>query len=228
MENVWGFLEIPVMVPVIHMQMYTVWLCWILVKTKWDGGSGVKTEFKWLVMISGLLFTIHFAQWVRFFYSDVEWLKLIVPATAFVSVHTLTFYGFLKSGLFFKAAPNKNTFFEKDEEKKHAKALKRIIDEKKAYQDPELTLDEFSRIAGMPSYKVSHLINNELGVGFNEWINRHRIEEVKSLLKDPAKRNLTIEAIAGEAGFKTRSVFYNVFKKETGMTPAQFRNQTKL
>lgn len=225
---VWGFQGIPIMVPVIHMQIYTLWLCWILMTSYRNRASGLIKEFKWLVMITALLMSIHFAQWIRFFFSDVEWLKLIVPATAFVSVYILTFYGFLDSGLFLKTTPDRSSYFEKDEEKKQIKALLRIMDEKKVYQDPELTLDEFSRIAGLPSYKVSHLINNGLGVGFNEWINRHRVEKVKDLLNDPAKSHFTIEAIAEEAGFKSRSVFYNVFKKEMGMTPAHFRNQTKL
>ncbi|MDX1641026.1 MAG: AraC family transcriptional regulator [Balneolaceae bacterium] len=215
--------KVPAMIPVIHMQLYTIWLCRILIKDYRKGDFKPDTGYKWLVMILILLISIHFAQWIRFIYSDVDWLKLIVPVTAFVSVYGLTFYGFLESGLIFKLAPDKNSFFEKHEKKKQTDELLRIIDEKKVYQNPDLTLDEFSRIAGLPAYKVSHLINHALKTGFNEWINSYRVEKVKDLLNDSTKSHFTIEAIAREAGFNSRSAFYQAFKKETGMTPAQFR-----
>ncbi len=42
------------------------------------------------------------------------------------------------------------------------------------------------------------------------------------------RNNLSLPEIALKVGFNTVSVFYNSFRKETGMTPFQFKDNLKL
>ena len=56
-------------------------------------------------------------------------------------------------------------------------------------------------------------------------MNYYRVAEVKNLLQDLQNNNLTIEAIAQIAGFKSKSTFKTAFKKLTNMTPRQFMKQ---
>ena len=55
---------------------------------------------------------------------------------------------------------------------------------------------------------------------FNPWITQHRLEAAKQMLREnPEWSN---DSIAERCGFGSRSYFQTLFKKHTGMTPAQF------
>lgn len=58
---------------------------------------------------------------------------------------------------------------------------------------------------------------------FNPWLTSLRIEEAKRLLKQHS--NWSNDHIAQACGFSSRSYFHNVFRKQTGLTPAQFAEQ---
>ena len=55
---------------------------------------------------------------------------------------------------------------------------------------------------------------------FSNWITYYRIEAAKDMLKQHNDWNN--ETIAQECGFNTRNYFQAVFRKQTGMTPAQY------
>ena len=48
------------------------------------------------------------------------------------------------------------------------------------------------------------------------------IEEAKKMFLDDHYNNLSIEGIAKNAGFRSKSTFNQVFKTLTGMTPTEF------
>ena len=56
----------------------------------------------------------------------------------------------------------------------------------------------------------------------NDYILKKRIEYAKGLICD---NSLSMERISELSGFSTRAYFDICFKKETGMTPAFFRQQ---
>ena len=60
---------------------------------------------------------------------------------------------------------------------------------------------------------------------FFDFINEYRLDEVKQALTDPAKQHLKILAIAFDAGFNSKTSFNTIFKKHTGMTPSEYRQQ---
>lgn len=70
---------------------------------------------------------------------------------------------------------------------------------------------------------ISQSINREEGVGFNDFVNQYRVEDVKEKLSDPSFTHLTMLGIAESAGFKSGSVFNTAFKKYTGTTPSKYK-----
>jgi len=76
-----------------------------------------------------------------------------------------------------------------------------------------------------PIHHISQVINEKLNQSFFEMIATYRVEEAKILLKDPSKKVLTIEDIADEVGYNSKSAFNRTFKKHTGMTPSEFRDR---
>ncbi|MEM1125812.1 MAG: helix-turn-helix domain-containing protein [Bacteroidota bacterium] len=114
-----------------------------------------------------------------------------------------------------------------DEEQKatHLQALLQHFETERPYLQQELTLRDVSNQINVPYRYVSQVVNEKLDRHFMDFVNGYRVEAAKRMLLDPAWSHLTIDGIAGEAGFKSRSAFYTAFKKVTGMTPGAFRKQ---
>lgn len=88
--------------------------------------------------------------------------------------------------------------------------------------NPGLSLSLVSQTLGITPTYLSAFFIREVGVGFNEYIAGLRIEQAKKLLRDT---NLKIHDVAVQCGFRTASYFIVVFRKQTGMSPGEFRNK---
>lgn len=101
---------------------------------------------------------------------------------------------------------------------------KQIIDRfksEKIFLKPDISLDEMARKLGISKNKLTQMIKEAGYANFYDFINSYRVEESKILLaKMPS--NYVIDAIVEQAGFKSRSTFYRVFKQMTGKTPGEF------
>lgn len=103
----------------------------------------------------------------------------------------------------------------------------RHMEEEKPYRDPELTISDFSEQTKIPSYYVSQIINEKLESHFLDFVNRYRIEEVKSKLKDSSQNHFTIITIAYDCGFNSKTAFYSAFRKNVGTTPSIYRKENQ-
>jgi len=104
--------------------------------------------------------------------------------------------------------------------------LTNLMEHKKPYLDPDLTLIKLAELLNLTPHKVSYLIN----VGFNEnffwFVNRYRVERVKVLLLDKKSNTLSILGIAYESGFNSKTSFNTTFKKITTQTPSEFKKSS--
>ena len=63
------------------------------------------------------------------------------------------------------------------------------------------------------------------GVNFSTLLSQYRIEEACRRLSSPDYANVTIQAVAVDLGFKSRSNFAIVFKKFTGVAPNEYQKK---
>lgn len=90
----------------------------------------------------------------------------------------------------------------------------------------DFSLARLSEAVGSNPNYISQAVNERFGCNFNTFVNRYRVREAcRRFVEDAASRLLTIEAVASEVGFKSRSAFINAFKRETGLTPSEYRKQ---
>ena len=95
----------------------------------------------------------------------------------------------------------------------------------KIYREEELNLTELATRIGISNHQLSEYLNQELKVSFFQLIHKYRIEEAKSrLVTHPDE---TILSIAYQVGYQSKSSFNDIFKKETGLTPTEFRKKRK-
>jgi len=107
----------------------------------------------------------------------------------------------------------------------HMVQIDQILVQEKNFLDSNLSLESLAEKMNLSKGYLSKIINTELGKSFKEYLNQLRVEEAKSYLTNPEFSNYTLVAIGLEAGFSSKSSFNATFKKTTGMTPSQFKNQ---
>ena len=102
--------------------------------------------------------------------------------------------------------------------------LKNEIVNKKYFTDPDINLNKISEQLNISPRELSRIINTEAEMNFNDFLNEIRIEYFKKLLDED---KFSIEGMAYEAGFKSKTSFYRAFKKSTGQTPSQYQKCQK-
>jgi len=98
-----------------------------------------------------------------------------------------------------------------------------IMEEEKLFCDEDLTLPGLGSALGITRHQLSRLLNDHFGKNFNSFINNYRIAEAKKMLAHERKRSAL--SIANAVGFNSYSVFFTSFKKETGLSPAEYRKK---
>ncbi|WP_109435434.1 MULTISPECIES: AraC family transcriptional regulator [Aquimarina] len=102
-----------------------------------------------------------------------------------------------------------------------------VMDEEELYKNPLLSrLDLATRLGTSEGY-LSQILNQETNKSVIQFVNEYRIEAAKNLLLDPVFNKYSIQAIGMEAGFKSKSTFYNAFNTSLGMSPGAYRKFQK-
>ena len=111
-------------------------------------------------------------------------------------------------------------------EERLATTLQRVMAEDRAYRTEDLTVAGLAARLAVPEYRLRRLINQRLGHrNFNAFVNGYRLDEARTALADPARRELPVLTIALDAGFQSIGPFNRAFKTATGLTPTEFRRE---
>jgi AraC-like DNA-binding protein len=93
--------------------------------------------------------------------------------------------------------------------------------EKKPYLNPDFQLNDLRAVLPMNRTYLSQFVNSEYGCSFYMLVNRYRIAEAKRLMTE--QPDLKIQDIADRCGFSSRRVFSQIFTRETGTTPTEWK-----
>lgn len=93
---------------------------------------------------------------------------------------------------------------------------------KNHYKD--VTLDELAENFNLSKPYLSKYIKENAGITFQEAVKKARMKKARTLLKES---NQTVESIAASVGYENVEHFNRLFKKSYGMTPVQFRRESK-
>ena len=80
----------------------------------------------------------------------------------------------------------------------------------------------YAEKACLSSKHFSAVVKQETGQTAAYWIHRQVVAEAKMLLH--VRRDLSLQVIADILGFEEQSTFSRYFRRETGMSPTEFRN----
>ena len=93
------------------------------------------------------------------------------------------------------------------------------------FEEPALFsgIDEMAAYMNLSRSGFQHLYSHTFGVSVIHDVIKGRIEKAKSLL---SKSNYSITEISNKCGYKSEFHFMRQFKKETGLTPTEFRRSS--
>jgi len=101
-----------------------------------------------------------------------------------------------------------------------------LMENKKAFLNSELTIDQLALEIGVSKHNLSETINSAFQKNFYDFVNSYRVEDFKQRIKNPEFANYSLIAVAFESGFSSKSSFNTIFKKYTGTTPSEYRKQS--
>jgi AraC-like DNA-binding protein len=107
---------------------------------------------------------------------------------------------------------------------KLAKEFKyRILDTMERGQhflDPDFRLENLAQLVSLTKHQTSLVLNKEINMDFNSFINSLRIEKAKALLEQNV--NMQISEVMYLVGYNNTSTFNRAFKKFTDLTPREY------
>lgn len=93
-----------------------------------------------------------------------------------------------------------------------------------AHYSENINLDEICDYAAISKNYFCHLFKNETGISIWEYLTNFRIEKAKDFLIASDMKNYEVSY---RIGYENPSYFSKTFKKITGKSPSEFRNQIK-
>jgi AraC-like DNA-binding protein len=103
--------------------------------------------------------------------------------------------------------------------------LRKAMEQDRLYLEPDLNLALLSRHTGLPQKTISLVLNQHLQKSFNEFVNGYRVAAFKQKIDQAEQDNMTILALALDAGFNSQATFQRAFRSNTGMSPREYMNQ---
>ncbi|PCK05149.1 MAG: hypothetical protein COA42_18605 [Alteromonadaceae bacterium] len=100
-------------------------------------------------------------------------------------------------------------------------ALQTLMQEQRPYLEAELNAEQLATLLGVSKQYLSEVINTASGLSFYDYVNGYRVEAVKHMLQNDNTRALL--DIAMDCGFNSKASFNRNFKKVSGLTPGQYR-----
>ena len=222
------WLDVVILTFIISYQLYSFWLIQQHVKKRQESlWNASDLSLRWLIRILAL-FSV-FLLIITFFSltSEDDTGDIYIASSYSFILYSISFY--LITHLQASAG-------EKDQRKKYERSvldramtadiqqkLENCIHTEKPYLNSELTMPLLADQLKVSVHHLSQVINEQYGLNFSDFINQHRIEEMKTKLTDTRYHHLKIEHIAFDTGFNSKSTFQAAFKKFTGRTPSEYR-----
>jgi AraC-like DNA-binding protein len=127
--------------------------------------------------------------------------------------------------LAYKNVGNEKAKFSTEDSFEKSSDLDRIIsyiEAEKPYIRTAFSLHDISHVLNIPHNRVATCFSKQLKMAFPSYRNKLRIEYATDLLRSGTHLTTSIEGIAEMSGFKSKSIFYKIFKEEHGTTPTDW------
>lgn len=220
----------------ISFVIYTILILRLLfIKTKSLGEKILNTRNKTLISLRNSVF--HFLIVISIFivvklmfkndlgdYIFYIYLSFMFFMTAVQMMNTSDYYDQVSSFLEGPVIKYKKSSLEAADKDNILQAIKNQMQSEKYYLSSTASLSGLAKSINESSHHVSQVINEKLNQSFFELLASYRVEEAKVILKSDLGKKLTIEEVAEQVGYNSKSAFNTAFKKFSSLTPSAYRD----
>ena len=127
-----------------------------------------------------------------------------------------------------ESAPKYQSQLDQESKDRLFERINHVMDDITIICKPDFSLQQLADQVGSNYKYVSQVLNEFYGKSFKQVLNEQRVREACRMFNDTERYgNLTIEAIAANLGFNSRSNFTVTFKRITGISPSDFMKMAK-
>lgn len=91
-----------------------------------------------------------------------------------------------------------------------------------SFTNPEYSIDNLSNELHIKKNRIVSLFSDYLNTSFNDYLNKHRIDDYKRKCLSGKYINMSITGVAYESGFNSKATFYRTFKKVDTLPPRHY------
>ena len=213
---------------IIHLAVYTVIIFIWLFQNKGQSNGALK-KYRWQRKIVWAFtgYTSSFLVYYLFVLAGLIRIEYdyIISMTSSFFIYFIGYHGFQKPEILKMYEPTRydrsalNSSASEDIRKK----LNELMEKEKIYLKSSIKLQDIADLLGVQPHYISQVINEQEQKHFSDYVNSYRIEEAKKILIE--KSYYKIIHVAYDTGFNNKASFNNAFKKLTGLSPSQYREQ---
>ncbi|MBN2174100.1 MAG: AraC family transcriptional regulator [Bacteroidales bacterium] len=161
-------------------------------------------------------------------YLIAAYISFMIFATSYQILNRSAFFDHPQSFLNFPMPKyQKSTLSEHNKEMILSK-IKLEMEGRKYFTNNLASLSGLAKQINESSHHVSQVINELLNMNFFELLAKYRVEEAKRIILADKGKRITIEELAEQVGYNSKSAFNNAFKKLTSQTPSEFRENCQI
>ena len=137
--------------------------------------------------------------------------------------------GLTRPAIFFAASvPTQRQAVNRRDAAEDYARLEALLEKEKPHRLPNLTAEILADQLGWGPQRLTQALRMGGETNFFDAINRARVREVQQLAQRPENARVSLLVLAHEAGFGSKTAFYDAFHRHAGCTPAAWRRrQTK-
>ncbi len=206
----------------------------LLLKAKSLGNTIFNTKNKTLISLRNslahfLIIIIIFIFVKLIFKNDVGdyfiflYVSYMIFMTAIQIMNSSNYYNEVSSFLEVPTLKYKKSSLDKATKEIILNGIVQQMKSDKYFKSSTASLSGLAKVINESSHHVSQVINEKLDQSFFEMLASYRVEEAKAILKTELGKKLTIEEIAEQVGYNSKSAFNTAFKKITSQTPSEYR-----
>lgn len=130
--------------------------------------------------------------------------------------------------LFTESAKEITTYFYKENKRSYSKVVQRVMDAvEREIANPDLSLNHIAQNElFMSADYLGKLFKKETGERFSNYLTKIRIEKAKEFIEE--EQDIKFFEIAEKLGYNDAQYFSQVFKRQTGYTPTEYKKVNQL
>ena len=153
------------------------------------------------------------------------YVSFMILSTGFRIINSSEYFKQTATFMDFPLMKYKKSALSEDDKEMILGKIKLEMGKNKYYLNHMASLEDLAKMIKYGKHHVSQVINEKLSRNFFELLAEYRVEEAKEILMADKENKITIENLADEVGYNSKSAFNNAFKKLTGKTPSEFREK---